>query len=118
MDEGCRFKRLRNACGRTRLCRCVLVERIECPDEKDDRRPVQSRMISNIAANLISVLALHIDVCQYDAGSNFVECLDRRITVVDLDDMEIPIGEGLRHQTSNRGTIVRYQDRSLHNSRT
>ena len=49
------------------------------------------------------------------SGLTSSKALDRRISVVDLDNLEIRIGKCVGHETSNRGTVVSQKNRSSHN---
>ena len=58
------------------------------------------------AADLVTVLAGHHDICEHDVGADFPGFGDRIVTVVDGQDSDIFAGETDRHDLLDRDAVV------------
>ena len=66
VDQCTGLKRFRDVRCCSRTFRPFFIKGVECPHQKNDRCRIQRRVMSNVGADLVAVLARHVDVGQHN----------------------------------------------------
>lgn len=92
------------------LCALDLIERLEVAREEQNGDILQRRVVLDIFAHLVAVLARHDDVRENEVRLDIAGLSDGVVAVINGGKFEVAVGQGDAHHLLDRDAVISQQD--------